>query len=53
VLNTYLIYLQFEFMRGQLTQVRHAEELERVKTMLRDSPEPHCREFLRAWEAQL
>jgi predicted PolB exonuclease-like 3'-5' exonuclease len=52
VLNTYLIYLRFELMRGQLTRERHAAELERVKTLLRDSSEPHFAEFLRAWEAQ-
>jgi hypothetical protein len=51
VLNTYLIYLRFELMRGQLTRERHAEELERVKALLRDSPEPHCAEFLHAWDA--
>ena len=51
VLNTYLIYLRFELMRGQLTRERHAEELERVKALLRESPEPHCAEFLRAWDA--
>jgi predicted PolB exonuclease-like 3'-5' exonuclease len=52
VLNTYLIYLRFELMRGQLTRERHAAELERVKTLLRDCAEPHFAEFLRAWEAQ-
>jgi 3'-5' exonuclease len=52
VLNTYLIYLQFEFMRGQLTHARHLEELEKVKALLRESHEPHCAEFLRAWEGQ-
>jgi hypothetical protein len=52
VLNTYLIYLRFEFMRGQLTPERLATEIERVKALLRDSAEPHCGEFLRAWEAQ-
>jgi len=51
VLNTYLIYLRFELMRGQLTRERHAEELERVKALLRDLPEPHYAEFLRVWDA--
>ena len=52
VLNTYLVYLRFELMRGQLTHERHGTELERVKALLRDSAEPHCAEFLRAWDAQ-
>jgi hypothetical protein len=51
VLNTYLIYLRFELMRGQLTREHHAAELERVKGLLSSSTEPHYAEFLRAWEA--
>lgn len=53
VLNTYLIYLRFELMRGQLSRERHGAELERVRALLRASPEPHYAEFLRAWEAPL
>ena len=49
VLNTYLIFLRFELMRGNLTRERYAEELERVKTLLRSTPEPHFAEFLRVW----
>ena len=52
VLNTYLVYLRFELMRGQLTRARHAEELERLKALLRGSAEPHWAEFLHAWEAR-
>ena len=51
VLNTYLIYLRFELMRGHFTRERYAEEIERVKTMLRAAPEPHLGDFLRAWES--
>ncbi len=51
VLNTWLIYLRFAQLRGQLSREQHAEELERVKTLLRDAQEPHLSEFLRAWEA--
>jgi 3'-5' exonuclease len=51
VLNTWLIYLRFAQLRGQLTRLQYAEELERVKTLLRDAQEPHLAEFLRAWEA--
>lgn len=52
VLNTYLIYLRFELMRGNLSRERYAEEVERVKAMLRASTEPHLCEFLRVWEEQ-
>jgi 3'-5' exonuclease len=49
VLNTYLVYLRFELMRGRLTRERHAEEVERVKALLRSAKEPHFAEFLHAW----
>ena len=52
VLNTWLIYLRFAQLRGQITRAQHAEELERVRSLLRASPEPHFAEFLRAWVAQ-
>jgi 3'-5' exonuclease len=53
VLNTYLIYLRFEFMRGNLSAEMLAEETERVKALLRaGSSEPHFAEFLHAWETQ-
>ena len=51
VLNTYLIYLRFELMRGRMTRERYAEEVERVKTLLRaGTDQPHFVEFLQAWE---
>ena len=49
VLNTYLIFLQFELMRGRLTPDRLREEHERARQLLRSSEEPHWREFLAAW----
>jgi 3'-5' exonuclease len=51
VLNTYLVYLRFELMRGRFSRERYAEEVERVKALLRASKEPHLVEFLRAWES--
>jgi predicted PolB exonuclease-like 3'-5' exonuclease len=51
VLNTYLIYLRFELMRGRFTSNLYAEEVARVKALLAAGTEPHCGEFLRAWEA--
>ena len=50
VLNTYLVYLRFELLRGRLTRERYAEEIERVKALLRAGKEPHLAEFLRVWE---
>ncbi|HTW37083.1 MAG TPA: 3'-5' exonuclease [Steroidobacteraceae bacterium] len=49
-LNTYLVFLRFEMMRGRLTRERYAEEIERVKALLRAGAEPHHGEFLQAWE---
>lgn len=51
VLNTYLVYLRFELMRGRLARVRYEEEVARVKALLREGAEPHHAEFLRAWDS--
>ena len=51
VLNTYLIYLRFQFMRGRIDRAALDAELERVRALLRGSDEPHHAEFLNAWEA--
>jgi predicted PolB exonuclease-like 3'-5' exonuclease len=51
VLNTYLIYLRFEQMRGRLSGEQYAEEQEFVRSTLRASGEPHHAEFLEAWDA--
>jgi predicted PolB exonuclease-like 3'-5' exonuclease len=50
VLNTWLIYLRFQHLRGQLTPPQHEEELARVRASLSASKEPHFAEFLRAWQ---
>jgi 3'-5' exonuclease len=49
VLNTYLIYLRFELVRGHLTQAEHAQEVLKVRTWLAESTAPHWREFAAAW----
>jgi len=51
VLNTYLIYLRFDLMRGRLTPQRYEEEVARVRALLAAGTEPHFGEFLRAWQA--
>jgi len=50
VLNTYLIYLRFELMRGHLGQRQHADEIQRVHDSLGAAGAPHLREFLTAWD---
>ena len=49
VLNTYLVYLRFQLLRGHLNAVEHAAEVARVRKLLVESPAPHLREFLTAW----
>jgi hypothetical protein len=50
VLNTYLIYLRYERMRGNLDAAGHERELALVRDTLRAARRPHLDEFLRAWE---
>jgi hypothetical protein len=38
-------------MRARFTRERYAEEVERVKALLRAAKEPHFAEFLQAWES--
>ena len=49
VVNTYLIYLRFEHMRGQLTAAQYEAELGRVREMLRSSGKPHLLAYEEAW----
>jgi hypothetical protein len=51
VLNTFLVYLRFQFLRGRLDRAGLDAELERVRALLRASPEAHLGEFLKAWKA--
>lgn len=49
VLNTYLVYLRFEFMRGNLDEPTLEKEFELVRTTLTKLDRPHLNEFLSAW----
>ncbi len=49
VLNTYLVYLRFQLLRGHLNPLEHATEVERVRKLLGDSDAAHWREFAAAW----
>ncbi len=51
VLNTYLILLRFELVRGNLTPAEHGAEVQRVRLLLGESSAAHHREFLAAWPA--
>jgi len=54
VLNTFLIYLRFELIRGMLSREEYLAECARVREALRAHGKPHLDEFLAAWpEASL
>ena len=49
-LNTYLIYLRFELMRGNLDDSGWKRETDLVRKTLRDTNKPHLNAFLDAWK---
>jgi predicted PolB exonuclease-like 3'-5' exonuclease len=49
VLNTWLIFIAFERMRGNLTDEGQRREWQRVRELLAASDEPHHAEFLARW----
>jgi 3'-5' exonuclease len=49
VINTYLIFLRFELMRGRMTPEQYASECRRVRDTLSVHPKSHFQEFLAAW----
>ena len=51
VVNTYLVYLRFELLRGRLDAAGHERECERVREFLQQSGRAHHGRFLEAWPA--
>ncbi|MCL4798112.1 MAG: 3'-5' exonuclease [Burkholderiales bacterium] len=51
VLNTWLVFLRFQHMRGARAADRHGREVELVRATLARQDEPHWREYLAAWPA--
>jgi predicted PolB exonuclease-like 3'-5' exonuclease len=51
VLNTYLVYLRFQQIRGVLNQNELEREQNRLRDLLADSSRPHLTEFLARWPA--
>ncbi len=49
VLNTYLVYLRFEVMRGNLSQQDLEAEEQKLREYLSSENQPHFTEFLEAW----
>jgi predicted PolB exonuclease-like 3'-5' exonuclease len=49
VLNTYLVYLRFELMRGHLTASGYEAARGALRGLLENEDKPHFHEFLAAW----
>ncbi len=50
VLNTYLVFLRFQHMRGLLDDVELKTEFDLVRDLLSAAGEPHLQAFLAAWQ---
>ena len=48
--NTYLLYLRFQQLRGAFSAEQYARECALVRGVLDKRPEPHWREFLSLWK---
>ena len=51
VVNTFLVYLRFQRLRGALTEKAFAAEVKAVRTALEGLKQPHWQAFLSAWES--
>lgn len=49
VLNTWLVYLRFQLMRGELDETGYQQELTLLKDYLKSEDQPHFHHFLDAW----
>jgi 3'-5' exonuclease len=49
VVNTYLLYLRFQLMRGTMSEAVHDTEVALVRATLERATDPHWGEFLAAW----
>ena len=52
-LNTYLIYLRFEYIRGNYSIKQYEEELQRTRNWLEESDQSHFQEYKREWQKNL
>ena len=50
VVNTWLVFMRFQLMRGIFNRTRYQQEIELVRTTLGKSGEPHWSEYLAAWK---
>jgi predicted PolB exonuclease-like 3'-5' exonuclease len=50
-MNTYLIYLRFRLLRGELSAGEYAKEVSLARERIVATDAPHWREFVAAWDA--
>lgn len=50
VLNTYLVFLRYELMRGRQSEAGYKHECDRLRELLKAENKPHLTEFLNAWQ---
>lgn len=50
VMNTWLVYLRFQKMRGTLTEAAYAQEIALARRTVESTPLPHWQAFLAAWK---
>jgi predicted PolB exonuclease-like 3'-5' exonuclease len=50
-MNTYLLYLRFQQLRGALTPAEYAAEVSMAREKIVSYREPHWQEFIAAWDA--
>jgi len=50
VLNTYLLYLRFQQLRGTLSAAQYAAEISLAREKIAVAKEPHWRRFIAAWD---
>ena len=50
VVNTYLVFLRFQLMRGVLSPDHHQAQVNAVRDVLTRSTEQHWQEFVRRWD---
>ena len=51
VMNTFLLYLRFRLLRGELTSGEYAKECSLAREKIAGIDAPHWREFIAAWDA--
>lgn len=49
--NTYLLYLRFQVLRGAMGREQYQRECDLLRGVLEKNPAPHWREFLPLWKA--